>query len=129
MASSTSWRALEKAQEKDTWSLAKDQLLRKEMHKLMEKILDRAGKVGASCKSACEKVESSMIDVDMLINSFERISTVQFVENVSVQRSFFPLVSSPFQASSLPSFTHRRLLLFCFSFLFASFSKILVQSR
>ena len=83
MESSAQWKALERSLERDQWSLSKDKLLRKELEKLTDKILERAAGVSQSCKKASESVETKLIEVDLLINSFERIPSVQFVENVS----------------------------------------------
>ena len=58
------------------------------MEKLTDRILSRAAEVSQRCKTASENVDTKLIEVDLLINSFERISTVQFVENVSKTPSF-----------------------------------------
>jgi len=79
------WDRLERALRKNEWTLAKDQLLRKEMQAVMEGLLARAASVGETCARASESVATKLVEVDLLINSFERISTVQFVENVSAE--------------------------------------------
>ena len=79
----TTMESLERAVAREEWTLAQDRKLRKELSKLTDEILRRAGEVSTNCKRASRSVETKLIEVDLLINSFERISTVQFVENVS----------------------------------------------
>ena len=88
METSRQWEGLERALERGEWGLSKDKILRKEMEKLTDRILSRAAEVSQRCKTASENVDTKLIEVDLLINSFERISTVQFVENVSKTPSF-----------------------------------------
>ncbi len=82
-AGGSGWLELETAAEDNAWFLAEDKLLQLELQRLSDRILARASRVGDRCEEALRLTGRKVVEVDVLLNSLERISTTQFVESVS----------------------------------------------
>lgn len=78
------WAHLEKAVFQDKWTLQDDRQLRSQLQSLTDTILFKAENASTSIQNLVERTREKEVQIDMLINSFERISSVKFVENVSV---------------------------------------------